>query len=115
MRRTPQEVLQLLRYELNFIEQGGYQRLGEQASPFRDSLSCLNFGDPVGPHACHECILYDFVPERARTEDVPCHFIPLDDNGSTIAALLQQHDHTAQLETILKIWLERAIAQIESD
>jgi hypothetical protein len=107
-RRNPLEVL---RYELNFLEQGGYDRnlaTGKGRSPFQDNLTCLNFGDPLRPHACHECVLYDFVPDAAKSEDVPCHYIPLDPAGHTIHDYLRD-GNLVDLERSLKTWLRAAI------
>jgi hypothetical protein len=85
MSEDKRDVLEVLRYELNFLEQGGYGNWYSTpwgpASIFQDSLTCPNHGDPTRPHACHECLLYDFVPEKYRTEDVPCHHIPLNRQG----------------------------------
>jgi len=116
MSEDRRDVLQVLRYELNFLEQGGYSRnvrQGRGISPFQDTLSCLNFGDPLRPHTCRECFLYDFVPDSARSEDVPCHFIPLDQQGTTVAQLLQS-GKTSELETALRKWLRDRIAALES-
>ena len=75
MSEDKRDVLEVLRYELNFLEQGGYGNWYSTpwgpASIFQDSLTCPNHGDPTRPHACHECLLWDFVPEEYRTEDVP--------------------------------------------
>jgi hypothetical protein len=117
MSEDRRDVLQVLRYELNFLEQGGYSRnirQGNGISPFQDTLSCLNFGEPTHPHTCHECFLYDFVPDASRTEDVPCHFIPLDDHGSTVAGLLHSGDNH-KLELMLQAWLRKAIAKFEGE
>lgn len=109
------DVLEVLRYELNFVEQGGYGNWYSTpwgpASIFQDSQSCLNHGDPTRSHACHECLLYDFVPEQFRTEDVPCHHIPLNRDGITIVS--QQTEE--ELRENLKHWLKRTIARIEAE
>jgi hypothetical protein len=110
------DVLEVLRYELNFLEQGGYGNWYSTpwgpASVFQDSLTCPNHGDPTRPHACHECFLYDFVPEEYRTDDVPCHHIPLNRNGVTIATPNQTEE---ELRENIKHWLKRTIARIEAD
>jgi len=110
------DVLEVLRYELNFLEQGGYGNWYSTpwgpASVFQDSLTCPNHGDPTRPHACHECLLYDFVPEEYRTDDVPCHHIPLNRNGVTIATANQTEE---ELRENVKHWLKRTIARIEAD
>jgi hypothetical protein len=109
------DVLEILRYELNFLEQGGFGQTRQEVrlpSPFRDTLICLNHGDPLRPHACHECFLYGFVPEHARTENVPCHHIPLDPAGHRMIDYLRAGD-AAGLERALKIWLRRMISELE--
>lgn len=110
MPADPRDVLDVLRYELNFLEQGGYERvrrLGLPASIFQDSLTCLNHGDPLRPHACRECLLYDFVPTECRNEDIPCHFIPLDPQGHTVSEIADTGEKLAKLRTWLRSTLER--------
>jgi hypothetical protein len=117
MTRDNQELLEILRYELNFLEQGGYRQLAKSRtcpSPFKNSLTCLNYGDPMRPHACHECSLFQFVPENLQVEDVPCHFIPLDEHGRKIADLVKQR-RPEQVESALKKWLEKTITRLESE
>lgn len=114
MSEDRRDVLQVLRYELNFIEQGGYRRnagTGRGILPFRDTLSCLNYGEPHRPHACHECLLFDFVPEESRTEDVPCLFIPLE-AGRTANQILKTGD-ASELQAAMKTWLQTTIARLE--
>ena len=114
MSEDKRDVLEVLRYELNFIEQGGYGNWYSTpwgpASIFQDSLTCPNHGDPTRPHACHECLLYDFVPEEFRTEDVPCHHIPLTRQGDTIVTPQSEEE----LRENVKHWLKRTIARIEA-
>ena len=54
MSHDVRDVLQVLRFELNYLEQGGFQRdralLGSE-SPFQGTFACLNYGDPLGAHA----------------------------------------------------------------
>lgn len=117
MSEDRRDILEVLRYELNFLEQGGYRRnvqQGRKVSPFLSTLSCLNFGEPLRPHTCHECFLFDFVPEGFRTEDVPCHFIPLDEVGNSVATLLKSDD-PGKLESTLKIWLRKTISRLEKE
>ncbi len=77
-------------------------------------MLCLNYGEPTRPHACHECTLFEFVPEEKRTEDAPCHHIPLSDEGETISSLLSEGRKT-ELESLLKLWLRRTITRLESE
>jgi hypothetical protein len=111
-------VLEVLKFELSFLEQGGYGRSvrtpWKATSAFQDSPSCLNFNDPARPHACSECLLTDFVPQESREESIPCHFIPLNNMGETVDSL-ERHSHQLELEEALKNWLRAAIARLESD
>ena len=88
------ELLEKLKFELAFVEDGGYGRSvrtpHKSTSPFQDSLTCLNFGDPSRSHPCAECILMQYVPESRKGEDVPCHHIPLDAEGNTIAGMYRK-------------------------
>ena len=67
-------------------------------------------GTQPGPHTCHQCLLYDFVPEEFRTEEVPCHHIQLNKQGDTI--LTPQTEE--ELRENVKHWLKRTIAKIEA-
>ena len=112
------DVLEVLKFELNFLEQGGYGRsVHTPQTPtriFQDSISCLNFVEPQRPHPCSECMLIDFVPESRRNEDVPCHHIPLSPAGETIATL-EARKNQQQLEEAMIAWLRAVIARIEKE
>src|SRR5512132_2826115 len=85
------DVLEVLRFELAFLEQGGYGRSvrtpQKPTSIFQDSPSCLNFNDAGEPHPCNECLLTDFVPSESRCADVPCHHIKVGPHGETLSEL----------------------------
>jgi hypothetical protein len=51
-----------------------------------------------------------YVPESGRTEDVPCHHIPLDHKSRTIATL-----DPSEGEEVLKQWLRREIDRLETE
>jgi hypothetical protein len=106
-------LLEKLKFELAFVEDGGYGRSvrtpHKSTSPFQDSLTCLNFGDPSRAHPCAECILMQYVPESRKSEDVPCHHIPLD-GERTIATL-----DAIEAEEVLKHWLHREINRLEGE
>lgn len=112
------DVLEVLKFELNFLEQGGYGRsVHAPQMPtriFQDSISCLNFGDPQRPHPCSECMLIDFVPESMRNENVPCHHIPLSPAGETVATL-EARDRQQRLEESVIVWLRAVIARMEKE
>ena len=109
-------ILQILRYELNYLEQGGFDRdhalLGTE-SPFLGTIACINFGDPIQTHACRECLLHQFVPEDKRTEDFPCHYIRLNDSGETIAGFITNNDER-HMVSALDGWLRNTIARLEA-
>jgi hypothetical protein len=117
MSTDKRDILEVLKFELSFLEQGGYGRSvrtpWKATSMFQDSPSCLNFNDPARPHACDECLLTDFVPPEAREEAIPCHFIPLNNLGETVDSM-ERHSHQPELEETLKSWLRQAIARLES-
>lgn len=106
------DLLAKLKFELAFIEDGGYGRSvrtpHKATSPFQDSLTCLNFGDPLRSHPCDECVLMQYVPESGKGEDVPCHHIPLDQGNRTIANL-----NPSDGEEVLKQWLRHEINRLE--
>lgn len=116
MAKDNRDILEVLRSELNFIEQGGYGRSVREPwkakSAFQDSLTCINYGYPYRAHPCSECHLINFVPDEARSEPVPCHFIPLNDSGETLETL-EGKDNQFKLEEALKAWLRTRIAEIE--
>jgi hypothetical protein len=118
MSKDDRTILELLKDELAFIEHGGYGRSvrtpGLARSPFRDSLTCINFGDPARTRSCDQCELIDYVPNEHHPDEVPCHFIPLNDAGETIEDL-EAGDNQAKLEATLKQWITAKIVQIEGE
>ena len=106
------DLLEKLKFELAFVEDGGYGRSvrtpHKSTSPFQDSPTCLNFADPARPQPCAECSLMQYVPESCRGEDVPCHHIPLDRKNGTVATL-----DAPVAEEAVKRWLRREIARLE--
>ncbi len=118
MASDTRDILEVLRFELNFLEQGGYGRSvrtpWKPTSIFQDSLSCINFNDPARPHPCDECLLYDLVPGEHRQEDVPCHYIPLNEAGETVDTMERQSTQV-ELEEAVRNWLRATIRRIEQD
>jgi hypothetical protein len=118
MANDDRDILEVLEGELEFIEKGGYGRSvrtpWQSKSAFQDSLTCINYADPNHTHPCNECHLLDFVSPEERGEEVPCHFIPLDETGKTIEAL-ESEDNQAKLEREVKDWLRARIRKIEEE
>jgi hypothetical protein len=118
MPQDDRPILELLKDELAFIEQGGYGRSVRTPqlakSAFQDSLTCINYSDPARTHPCNDCRLIDFVANEHRSEEVPCHFITLNDAGDTIEDLEAQGNQ-AKLEANVKQWMRTKIKQIEDE
>ena len=117
MSKDERDILELLKSELDFIEHGGYGRSvrtpWKATSPFRDSLTCVNYALPEKAHPCSECHLIDFVPADKRSGDLPCHAIPLNAAGETVESL-ELEDNQAKLEEALKEWMRAKINEIET-
>lgn len=117
MSKDERDLLELLKMELDFVEKGGYGRSvrtpWKETSPFRDSLTCVNYALPEKAHPCDECHLIDFVPAEKRSELVPCHFIPLTDSGDTVEDL-EIEGNQAKMEEALKQWMRRKIEELEA-
>src|SRR5437660_11140151 len=92
------DILEVLKFELNFLEQGGYGRSvrtpWKPTSIFQDSVSCINFGDPERTNPCGDCLLNDFVPNEYQCENVPCHHIPLNPSGETVDTMERQYNQS---------------------
>jgi len=114
MAEEKRELLEKLKFELAFVEAGGYGRSvrtpHKPTSVFQDSLTCLNFGDPSRTHPCAECSLMRYVPESCKGEDIPCHHIPLDQESRTVATL-----DAGEAEEALKQWLRREINRLQEE
>lgn len=116
MATDERDLLELLKNELTFIEKGGYvldvRAPWQGKSTFQDSVICINYGYPYRAHPCHECHLLDFVSPENRTQDVPCHFIPLNTDGDTIEELEFQ-DNQTKIEREVSDWLRARIKELE--
>jgi len=111
-----QDVLDALKFELTFLERGGYQRSAREPrkapSIFQDSPSCPNYAAQTRTHACADCFLIAFVPQDKRGEAVPCHHIPLNDRGDTVSGLGGPGDGV-EVQRALHGWLRKTIDAIE--
>ena len=116
MAKDDRDILEILKDELNFIEQGGYGRSvrtpWQPKSIFQDSLSCINYADPNHTLPRNECHLLDFVRPEHQQAEVPCHLIALNQAGDTIQSL-ELEDNEAKLEQRVKDWLRARIRKIE--
>ena len=112
------DLLDVLRFELSFLEDGGYGRSPHAPwrapAIFEDSPICPNFCDPVRPHPCETCLLEKFVPQDRRDEAVPCRFIELTEQGQTVDDFYRTGSQT-ELEDALARWLRAQIEKIEKE
>jgi hypothetical protein len=118
LNKDDRDLLELLKFELDFLESGGYGRSVHTPQvptrPFQDSITCINYGDPLRSRPCEECLLMQFVPESRQHEDVPCHHIPLTEKGETVETL-EARGNQAVLEEAMIHWLRAAIRRLEQD
>jgi len=118
MAQDDRDILDVLRFELGFLEGGGYGR--SPRSPWRapaifeDSPICPNFCDPSHAHPCQECLLAQFVPESQKQEKTPCRFIRLTGEGQTVEDLYRSGSQ-AEMEQAVADWLRAQIARIERE
>lgn len=118
MAQDGRDILEILRFELNFLLDGGYGR--SPRSPWRapaifeDSPICPNFCDAARPHPCDSCLLAQFVPEEQRSESVPCRFIALTRDGQTVEDLYRTGNQV-EMEQALANWLRDQIKNIERE
>lgn len=118
MTQDDRDILEVLKFELRFLEDGGYGRFPQAPwrapAVFEDSPVCPNFCDPTRPHPCESCLLEEFVPEDRRTESVPCRFIQLTNEGLTVDDFYRTGSQV-EMEEALARWLRAQIAKIESE
>jgi len=111
------EIIDQLKLQRDILKSGGYGRSvrtpWKPTELFRDSVTCLNFDEVVKRHPCNECLLWEWVPENHRDENIPCHFIPLNDRGESIASL-EDADDREEAEKALLGWLDSVLAHLEA-
>jgi hypothetical protein len=118
MAQDGRDILDVLRFELSFLLDGGYGRSPHASwrapAIFEDSPICPNFCDAARAHPCDSCLLAQFVPEEQRSETVPCRFIPLTQDGQTVEDLYRTGNQV-EMEQALAAWLRAQIDRIERE
>jgi len=113
-----EELLRSLQLELRVLERGGYEpsvrEPKTQLRVFRDSVSCPNVGLEIKQEPCLHCWLDEFVPLEHRDKPDACHYIPLNERGDTVASLSKTSDE-ATVQQALRSWLQKTIAQLQSE
>jgi len=110
------QLLQAARRELCFFDAGGYGRqFRSQWRPtllLRDSPVCINYSYTGRQYGCSHCPFFSLVPRAGRETLLPCHHIPLDLSGNTIARLYQKGTQEA-LDRRYRDWLSNLIREFE--
>ena len=87
-------LLQALKTELAFFDAGGYgnhfRGAWRPTLLLRDSPVCLNFNATGRQASCDQCAFFSLVPAADRDAILPCHHIPLDAKGNTIAGMYRK-------------------------
>jgi hypothetical protein len=118
MQKDERDLLDVLKFELNFLEKGGYGR--SVRTPWRpqfifeDSPSCMNYDSKENKAPCGDCVLMQLVPHEASSEPVPCRHIPLNEAGETLQSLYG-HGDQYETEEVFGAWLRETIARLEAE
>jgi hypothetical protein len=103
--------IDVLRLELRFLELGLYRAPtpGRPLLIFQDSPACPRYGAAT----CPNCALMQFAPSKCRSEEVPCHQIPLNDARETVD-ILYRTGTEEELEEAVGRWLTATIKRLEA-
>jgi hypothetical protein len=113
MQKDERDLLEVLKFELNFLEKGGYGRSPREAwRPqfiFEDSPTCMNYDSKENPEPCSHCVLMQLVPPAFRSAKIPCRHIPMNEAGEGLDSLYR-YDDQAEIENSVGNWLRKTIA-----
>lgn len=116
MQKDERDLLEVLKSELKFLEDGGYGRspraVWRPQLIFEDSPTCMNFASPEDPVPCTDCVLIQLVPPEFRAEQIPCRHIPFDSSGETLDSLYRYGDQV-EIEEVVGGWLRATIKRLE--
>jgi hypothetical protein len=118
MAKDDRDLLDVLKFELRFLQKGGYGRLPRvpwrPPLVFEDSPTCLNFNAREDREPCSNCLLMQFVPEEKRSANIPCRHIAFNAAGQTLDSL---YDWSTQqeIEEALESWLKTTIQRLERE
>ena len=116
MKRDKRDLLEVLKKELKFVQQGGYLHPARAAwrpqFMFQDSPSCPNFESASHTSACSDCVLAQLVPVEMALKNISCRYIPLNDQGDTLDQLYRTATQKETEGTFIE-WLKSTIAWLE--
>jgi hypothetical protein len=116
METDERDLLEVLKVELKFLEDGGYGR--SPKTPWRplyifeDSPTCMNYNVRENRAPCGNCVLMHLVPSEMRSAKILCRHIPLNASVDTLDSLYRYSDQ-AEIEERAAEWLRAAIQQVE--
>jgi hypothetical protein len=117
MYKDERDLLDVLKFELEFLEKGGYGRSPREPwRPryiFEDSPSCMNYDCKDNPQPCGQCVLTQLVPPDLRSEKTPCRQIPLNALGENLDSMYR-YDDQREIEAKVENWLRTTIAKLEA-
>jgi hypothetical protein len=118
MQKDERDILDVLKFELDFLEKGGYRRSSREPwrpqSIFEDSPTCMNYGSKGRPEPCGECVLMHLVPAEFREAEIPCRHIPFNADGETLDSLYRYADQH-EIEEVPGNWLRATIFRLEDE
>jgi hypothetical protein len=116
MEKDERDLLEVLKFELEFLEKGGYGRSPREAwRPqfiFEDSPTCMNYDCKENPEPCTHCVLMQLVPPGFRSAKTPCRYISMNEAGETLDTLYR-YDNQPEIEETVEKWLRATIAALE--
>jgi hypothetical protein len=118
MPQDDRNLVEVLKAELLFIENGGYRdsprALQKPQFIFEDSPTCINHDSVENPRPCSECALMRFVPVDCRNEKIPCRHIVLNAHGYCIDTYYRLGTQE-EVEAAVAVWLRGTIQQLERE
>jgi hypothetical protein len=116
MNKDGRDLLEVLKFELQFLEKGGYGRSPREVwRPqyiFEDSPTCMNYDCKDSPDPCTHCVLTQLVPPEFRSAKTPCRHIPLNEAGESLDTLYR-YDNQPEVEDTAGKWLQETIAKLQ--
>ncbi len=118
MEMDTRDALEVLKFEREFLEKGGYER--SPKAPWRpqfifeDSPTCMNYDCKENSGPCSNCVLMQLVPPERRSEKIPCRHIPLNEAGETVDSFYR-YGTQEKLEHALAGWLRATITRLEEE
>ena len=124
MNENREQLLTILKFELKFLELGGYSDAARYKwRPrfiFEDSPTCPKNIDGQSGSNCQTlgrnsfCVLYSLVPGERRCDSTPCRHIVLNDQGDTVDSLYR-YGAEEELQSAIAGWLKKIIRRLESE